>query len=74
MADRSKPRYLSVVEGGRAHLERQLLRAIVFDLPEADELARRLEPSANSNTLQLIPIGGATRPDRNEPSDEHGQS
>lgn len=74
MTDRSKPRYLGVIEGGRAQLERQLLRAIVFNLPGADELARRLEPSANSNPLQLVTARGATCPAPDEPSDGHGQS
>jgi len=74
MTERSKPRYLGVIEGGRAQLERQLLRAIIFNLPEADELARRLEPSANSNPLQLIAAEDATRLARDQPSDQDEHS
>ncbi len=42
-----------VVEGGREALERAYLWAIVFDRPDKQSLARRLEPSVN-DTLRVV--------------------
>lgn len=49
-----KPHDLHIVAGGREGLERQLLRSVLFDLPDADSLSRRLTPAAN-NSLSLVP-------------------
>lgn len=38
---------LQAINGGREALEREYLWAILFDRPDKQTLARRLEPSAN---------------------------
>ncbi len=38
---------LQLIEGGREALERDYMWAILFDHPDKQSLARRLEPSAN---------------------------
>ena len=45
---------LRSVEGGRAALERELLRAILLDLPSLTELIRRLTTAANTQ-LKVVP-------------------
>lgn len=45
----SKPHDLHVVAGGREGLERLLLRSVMFDLPDADSLSKRLTPAANGS-------------------------
>lgn len=59
MSEASKRRFLGVIEGGRESLEQQLFRAILLNLPKAEELARRLEPSANAAQLALVRGGVA---------------
>ncbi|WP_372524892.1 hypothetical protein [Piscinibacter sp.] len=59
------PEELHVVPGGRAALERQLLRSVLLGLKNYDELIRQLTPAANS------PIHVATSSDPAEvPDDE----
>ena len=45
---------LHSVEGGRAALEREVLRAILLDLPSLTELMRRLTTAANTQ-LRVVP-------------------
>ena len=45
---------LRSVEGGRAALERDLLRAVLLDLPSLTELMRRLTTAANTQ-LKVVP-------------------
>ena len=45
---------LRVIEGGRAALEWQALRAVVHRHPDADALIRRLGRPANAN-LSVVP-------------------
>ena len=56
MSEQPRRRYLGVIEGGRAQLERQALRAVVFDLPDATELIRRLAACANNASMRLIEV------------------
>lgn len=67
----STPHDLHVVAGGREGLERQLLRSVVFDLPDADSLSRRLTPAANGSLSLVLPsLGEKAAP---APTDEsHG--
>ena len=43
-----------VIEGGRAGLEWQALRAVLYRCPDADDLIRRLERCANTR-LSVVP-------------------
>jgi hypothetical protein len=43
-----------VIEGGRAGLEWQALRAVLYRRPDAGDLIRRLERSANT-CLSVVP-------------------
>lgn len=43
----SKPRRFDAIDGGREALERAYFLAIVFDHPDKQTLARRLEPASN---------------------------
>jgi hypothetical protein len=45
---------LRVIEGGRAALEWQALRAVLYRRPDADALIRRLGRPANAN-LSVVP-------------------
>ena len=62
MSDRPSRRYLGVIEGGRVELERQALRAIVFDLPDATELVRRLASCADNPPMRLIEANPSEQP------------
>ena len=44
----TRDKQFRLIDGGRETLERNVLRAILLGLPEADELTRRLAPSANT--------------------------
>jgi hypothetical protein len=52
---------LHSVEGGRAALEREVLRAVLLDLPSLNELMRRLTTAANTQLTVVPPCrnGGA---------------
>jgi hypothetical protein len=57
--NRSGNARFEVVDGGREALERELLRALVYDLPTFDSIARRLTPASNDR-LQIVktdPVG-----------------
>ena len=64
MSEKLRRRYLGVIEGGRAQLERQALRAVVFDLPDATELIRRLAACANNAMMRLIEANPSEQPAR----------
>lgn len=51
---------LEVIDGGREALERAYLWAIVFDHPDKQALARRLEPSANDVLCAVAPDADGT--------------
>jgi hypothetical protein len=58
---------LRALEGGREALERAYMWAIIFDRPDKQALARRLEPSANDSLCVV-------RQDEDEPAARHRSS
>jgi hypothetical protein len=52
---------LEVIDGGREALERAYMWAILFDRPDKQALARRLEPSANDVLCAVAPDEDGTR-------------
>src|SRR5690349_3311076 len=71
--ERSGCTRLQIVAGGRESLERALLRAVVFDQPEAQSLLRRLTPAANASfrLMRADPVGSAAPAPAGEPRDAH---
>ena len=51
---------LRVIEGGRAALEREVLRAVALDKPNADALLRHLDRPANSSLSIVSPSDSKT--------------
>ena len=73
--NRSGTARFEVHDGGREALEKELLRALVYDLPTFESIARRLTPASNDR-LQIAKTdpGGLLSPDRASAACEAGRS